>query len=276
MGDRWKLVVDEQGVTIAGDRFELRTAGVQTLPRESTFGDVLGVVESGQMEVIISELQAMTRRSYGQYCALARSLEILGERWALLIVRDLLVSPKQRDQLQRGLPMMPDYILSTRLRELTGAGIVAQVPVDGVVVYELTERGRALEEVVLRLGRWGARMLGERRPDEIVTADSLVMALRAIFQPEEGRGVRVSYEIHVGTIVLHARVADGVLAAGTGPLPDADLSFAPGVAFKKLLSGELGAAEAIARGGVRVTGDARLLELFTRLFRLPEPAAVTD
>jgi DNA-binding HxlR family transcriptional regulator len=273
MGGRWTLAVDQQGMTIANDRFELRTPGVQTLPPESGLDGVLGVVEADAMEGVIAELQSMTRGSDGQYSALA--LEILGERWALLIVRDLLVSPKRVDELRSGLPSMPDYVLSARLRELSGAGIVQALPADGVVVYELTEHGRRLDDLVLRLGRWGARLLGEPRPWEIVTTDSLVMAMRAIFQPDAARGVRVGYEIHVGEIVLHTRVDDGVLRAGAGPLPGADLILAPGTVLKQLLSGELRPAEALARGSIRITGDTRLLELFTQLFRLPEPLAVT-
>src|SRR4051794_10985573 len=101
---RWKLVVDRQGVTITNDRFRLRTSGVQTLSPESATDEVLGVVESGGLEATLDELESMIRRSHGQYCSVARIMETVGERWALLIIRDLLVSPKRFADLMTGLP----------------------------------------------------------------------------------------------------------------------------------------------------------------------------
>src|SRR4051794_21521564 len=159
----------------------------------------------------------MSRRAYGQYCGLARAVEILGERWALLIVRDLLVGPKRFTDLRRGLPRIPTNILSERLKELEAAGVVRRRilprPENGVV-YELTEYGVELEDVVLRLGRWGTQLLGDPRQDEIVTADSLVMALRTTFHPTAAHDLAASYELHVGDIVIHASVHDGHLQAG--------------------------------------------------------------
>jgi DNA-binding HxlR family transcriptional regulator len=129
----------------------------------------------------------MTKRAYGQFCGLVRALEIVGERWALLIVRDLLVAPKRFTDLRQGLPRIPTNILSLRLRELEAAGVVRRRVLprpSGAVVYELTDHGNALEDVVLRLGRWGAKSLGEPGPEDIVTVDSLVMAMRSTFHPE--------------------------------------------------------------------------------------------
>jgi DNA-binding HxlR family transcriptional regulator len=220
----------------------------------------------------------MSKRAYGQFCGLARAVEVVGERWALLIVRDLLVGPRRFTDLRRGLPRIPTNILADRLRELEEAGVVRRRILPrpaGAVVYELTEYGAELEEVVLGLGRWGARRLGDPRPDEIVTVDSLVMALRTTFQPEAARGLRVGYELRMGPVVLHARIDDGALAAGAGPLPDADLVVEAGPALRALMAGELTPAEAIASGGVKLTGDPALLDRFAELFRIgPTPAAV--
>src|SRR4051794_16358232 len=105
----------------------------------------------------------MTRRNYGQYCAVARALEVVGERWALLIVRDLLGGHRRYTDLRRGLPQIATNILSTRLRELEDAGVVRRRVLPrrpGSVVYELTEYGAELEDIVFRLGRWGTRLLG--------------------------------------------------------------------------------------------------------------------
>jgi DNA-binding HxlR family transcriptional regulator len=273
-GPKLKLTVDQQKVTVAGDRFQLTTIGPADESGMLAPDDVmLGFAESAQMETVISELQAMTRRSYGQFCGVARALEMLGERWSLLVIRDLLVSPKTVAELQTGLPRIPADVLSARLREFENAGIVTRP--DGAVRYELTEYGKELDDIILRVGLWGARQLGDPRSDEIVTVDSLIMAMRATFQPRNAKGVRVSYELRVGDIVLNVRVNDGQLVAAAGPLPDADLVFEPGLTLKGLMSGELSAADAIKDRGVRLIGDPALVELFAQLFHIgPDVSSV--
>src|SRR5437588_11310339 len=135
----------------------------------------------------------MSGRTYGQFCGLAHAMELVGERWALLVVRDLVLGPKRFGDLRRGLPRIPTNILSARLKELEAAGVVRRRllprPAAGVA-YELTEYGRELEDVVLRLGLWGAKSLREPLPEDIVTTDSLVLALRATFRPEAARALR--------------------------------------------------------------------------------------
>lgn len=121
------------------------------------------------------------KRSYGQYCGLARVSEVVGERWGLLIVRDLLVRDQRFRDLKRGLPRIPTSVLTNRLKTLEEAGVVQRKLLSSprnTIVYTLTEFGRDLEDIVLALGRWGAKFLDEAEPDEIVTAESLVMALR--------------------------------------------------------------------------------------------------
>ena len=273
---RWKLVVDQDGVTIAGDRFQLTTAPTPFAVDEAVFG----VTESPEMEAIVSELDAMTRRTYGQYCGVARAMEILGERWAPLIVRDLLVSDKTFTDLLRGLPRMPEDVLSTRLRELERTGVIGgrELPAsdgaatDGTVVYSVTDFGRELEDVVIQLGRWGTRLLGEPRPEDVFTPDLLVTALRATFRPERTDGDRVNFELHVFDMIVHARVDGTTLHTGVGSLPDADLVLESGFGLKALLSGELAPADALAGGSVRLAGDPALFTRFTELFRLPRPA----
>ena len=213
----------------------------------------------------------MPKRDYGQFCGLVRALEMVGERWALLIVRDLLVEPKRFTDLRQGLPRIPTNILAARLHELEQRGIVrrrARPAPERAVVYELTEYGAELEDVVVRLGRWGARSLGEPRPDEIVTADSMVMALRATFRPEAARGTRASYELRLGPVVVHAAVAGGRLVAGKGPLPGADLVIESGPPIRALMAGEITPSDAVARGLVRLEGDERLLSRFAETFRI--------
>ena len=105
----------------------------------------------------------MAARDYGQYCSITRALELVGERWALLIVRDLLVGPRRYGELAAGLPRIPSNILAARLKELQTAGVIRRVPHSRVIVYELTPYGRELEPVVLALGAWGFKAMGDPR-----------------------------------------------------------------------------------------------------------------
>jgi DNA-binding HxlR family transcriptional regulator len=276
---QWKLVMDQQGVTITNDRFEFRTVGSQPAAGDDVAMDdaaleaALEGAESSQMEAIISELQTMTRRTYGQFCGLSRALEVVGERWSMLIIRDLLVSPRSLNDLQRGLPRIPTDLLCTRLKELEHTGIIDRTVVSDAVLYELTDYGRELDGITLQLGLWGARMLDEPRPEDIVTPASLIMAMRATFQPEAARGLTAGYEIHLKDIVFHCRIVDGTLIAGEGTLPAPDLVMEPGRMLKPLLSGDLDAREAARTRAFPFTGDPALLVRFAKVFHIPQNAS---
>jgi DNA-binding HxlR family transcriptional regulator len=217
-------------------------------------------------------MEPVAARTYGQFCGLARALELVGERWALLIVRDLLVGPRRFTDLRQGLPRIPTNVLSERLKELEHAGVVRRRALPrpaASVVYELTDYGSQLDDAVMRLGLWGAQSLGEPGPDEILTPDSMTMALRSTFRPEAARGLNVRYELRLGKIVLHARVANGRLTVAEGPLADADLVIEAGPGIKAVLAGEVSPSQAIDSGILRVTGDPALLERFAELFQIP-------
>jgi DNA-binding HxlR family transcriptional regulator/putative sterol carrier protein len=216
----------------------------------------------------------MTGRTYGQYCGLAYALDLVGERWALLIVRDLLLGPRRFTDIHRGLPGIPSNVLSARLKELEQNGIVLRRVVprpESAVVYDLTEYGRELEDVVLRLGLWGARSLGDPQSDETITPAALVVALRAGFQTRAARKLRAGYELHLGEIVVHARVRDGRVEAAEGPLPDADVVLETDTTLRRVMTGELTLDEAVATGRASVTGDPELVARFGELFQLPPP-----
>jgi len=219
----------------------------------------------------------MSTRVYGQYCGFARALEIVGERWAMLVVRDLLVGPKRFTDLHRGLPGIPTNVLTARLKELEESGVVRRRVLprpERSVVYELTEYGAELEEVVFGLGRWGAKSLGEPRPDETVTVDSLIVAMRSTFRREAARKLRVGYELRLGAIFIAIRIDDGTLEVAEGALPDADLVIETGPAIKGLMAGEISPADAIKSGIVHLIGDRRLLKRFVEIFRIaPMPEA---
>ena len=217
----------------------------------------------------------MTTKTYGQYCGVARALELVGERWALLIIRDLLVGPKRYTDLRAGLPKIPTNVLATRLKELDEAGLVerhVQPRPSGAIVYQLTPYGADLDQVVLALGRWGARSLGDLRPGEIVTAEILVMALRSTFQPAAAKvgrgGERVGYELQFGELVVHAVVEGGSLEAAPGPLEGADLTIEALAPLSPLLKGEIDAVEALRTGMVKIHGRPKDLARFAELFHI--------
>jgi DNA-binding HxlR family transcriptional regulator len=202
----------------------------------------------------------------------------ISHRPGLLIIRDLLVGPRRYTDLKQGLPRIPTNILSARLKELEAAGVVERRLLprpEGSVVYALTDYGRELETIVLAMGRWGAQRLDEPRDGEIVTTDSLVMALRSTFHPAAARGLRLTYELRVGDIVIGARVRNGKVVLQAGAFPDPNLVIETGLAVKAIMADEMTPGEALARGLARVIGDPTLLDTFVDLFHIdmPEPRA---
>ena len=221
----------------------------------------------------------MRERNYGQYCGLAYALDLIGERWALLVVRDLLLGPKRLTDISRGLPGIPSNVLSARLKQLDGDGIVARRILprpDGSIVYELTSYGRELEGILLQLGLWGARSLGVPRPGESLTPIALMLALRASFQPAAAKSVKATFELRLGDVVVHARVDRGAIEVGEGHLPDAQLVLESDPTLVEVLTGQVPMQQAIDRGGITASGDEALLESFTALFRLPPPVTEAE
>lgn len=213
----------------------------------------------------------MSERGYGQFCGFARALEIVGDRWALMIVRDLLVGPKRFSDLHAGLPKIPTNVLTARLKQLEAAGVAERRALPrppGGVAYELTPRGRALEDSVVAIGRWGAKLLDAPRDGEVVTVDSLAMALRTTFRPEAAADLRARFEVHVGDIVLHAILDGPAITVGRGPIEKPDLIVESSPALKDLMSGEITPRQALANGAMRITGSRKLFDRFAQVFRI--------
>lgn len=222
-----------------------------------------------------AKLLLMTTRTYGQYCGVARALELVGERWALLIVRDLILGPRRFTDLQRGLGRVPSNVLSSRLKELEESGVIARRALprpSRAIVYELTEYGRELERVVVDLLLWGAKSLGDPGPDDVFSANSFLLGLRVGFRPSAARGLNATYEIQMDGVPFRVRVTDGRLELGDGPAEDPDLRIETDLGLGALLRGEISAAEARRRGVVRIEGKASLLDAFAEMFRLPGAA----
>jgi DNA-binding HxlR family transcriptional regulator/putative sterol carrier protein len=214
-----------------------------------------------------------TTRTYGDGCAIARALDFVGERWALLVVRELLLGPKRYTDLRRGLPNASPNVLSERLRELERAGVVRRrtlPPPAGSRIYELTDWGRELDEIVMSLGRWAARSPNPPSDAPIASADSVVLALRARFEPSAADGLRASYELRLGDDRFRVEVADGELevARGTADHADATIESDPDT-LNSVLWGDRKLAEAQRAGELAIEGDKAAVERFLRLFPAP-------
>jgi DNA-binding HxlR family transcriptional regulator len=217
------------------------------------------------------------RRKYGQGCGTAHALDLVGDRWALLVVRELVLGPKRFTDLRDGLPGIGPNVLSQRLKELEDAGVLRRrtlPPPAGSTVYELTEWGSELEEIVVRLGRWGARSPDMPRVAE-TQPEWLVLGMRAVYEPEEDL-VPTLYEFRFGNEVFWARVDDGSLKVGRGAASAPDAVLTSDVeTVAKLMRGELKSAAALRSGAVKLDGERAAFDRFPALFRFP-PSAATD
>ncbi|KQQ93962.1 HxlR family transcriptional regulator [Leifsonia sp. Leaf325] len=211
----------------------------------------------------------MAARDYGQYGGLSQALELVGERWALLIVRDLLVGPRRYGELAAGLARIPSNILAARLKELQAAGVIRRAPRSRILVYELTPYGRELEPVVIALGAWGYKALSDPRGEQLITPDSMTMDLRTAFRPEVAADLPpTSYAARFGAAELLIRVDGSSLDVTRGHGP-ADLAFVTDSGIRRLISGEMAADLAIESGVVEVLhGRGDLLGRFASTFHL--------
>lgn len=247
--------MDGDGVTISGDSFSLTTNSS----------------DPGNLASVVSALQGVSRATYGQYCGLSRAIEAVGERWGLLVIRDLLVNAKSSAELNHGLPGLPQNLLSMRIKEMAYCRIVEKAgttDTHGGDQYQLTPYGRRLEDVLLAFGRWGSAMLAEPRPEDIITEDSMLVAMRAAFDPEAAAGKSATFELRFGDIVIHVVVEDGQLEVGRGPLAGAPM-IDPGPTLKDMLTRTLTVEDAMATGTVKTTGDPNALDTFISMFALP-------
>ena len=217
-----------------------------------------------------------TMRSYDDGCAAAHALDLVGERWALLVVRELLLGPKRFTDLRAGLPGASPNVLAQRLRELEGAGVVRRrklPPPAASRVYELTDWGMELEPVIIRLGRWGVRSPSKPRDAEL-GVDSLILSFRTMFDPRAAEGLNASYELRLGEDRFRAEVADGrfEVERGGAERPDAIIESDPATLAALVYEGRT-LDEALRSGDIEIDGDRSEVERFLGLFPLPEPAS---
>ena len=222
----------------------------------------------------------MGKRSYGEACGIPRALDRVGERWALMVVRELLLGPKRFTDLRASLPHMSSDVLAQRLRELEENGIVERQvlpPPAASKVYGLTDWGRELEPVLVALGRWGARAPLSEDEQGCMSLDSHIVSLQTLFDPELAGDFAPTVELRLGEHVFALAVVDGRLEASRAPASDPDIVIATDpCTLLGLTHREIELADAIADGTAEVAGDKRAARRFLRLFPLPEPACGGD
>lgn len=211
-----------------------------------------------------------SRRSYHQYCAFARGLDLTGDRWTLLIIRDLLLGPRRYKDLLEGLPGIGTNLLADRLRELEELGAVERAvlpPPAGSSVYQLTEVGQALEPVLMAIGRWGVRFLGPARESDTLVPGTYFVAMRDVFRPELAGGITETFEVRVGARVFEVRIEKERCTTREGQATNPDVIMVMDVeTLNALLVQGLSPKDARASDRVHVHGDPKALDRFVRVF----------
>ncbi len=214
------------------------------------------------------------KRDYGQHCALAKALDVIGSRWTPLMIRELLPGPRRFKDLLDGLPGMGTNLLTDRLRHLEREGIIRRrtlPPPAGSTVYELTEDGRRLEAALFELARWGAPKLRERRKSDALSPRWALLAMKAGFNEEAARGVDETYEFRIDDQVYAVEVNDGAVELFDGPAtsPDAVIT-CDTETFYELGTDPDGVRKAVADCRLASEGDPEAIARCTAIF-VPRP-----
>jgi len=212
------------------------------------------------------------KRTYEDGCATAHALDLIGERWALLVVRELILGPKRFTDLRAGLPGISPNVLTQRLEELEESGLLRRrklPPPAAAWVYELTERGLELEQVIMALGRWGAKspLLLQGHP---LSIDATVLSFRTMFSAEAAGDFEATIELRIGEDRFRATIANGAmeLVRGEAAKPDAVIAAADANTLVEVVYAGRKLGDAIKAGELSVEGDKAAVKRFLTLFPL--------
>jgi DNA-binding HxlR family transcriptional regulator len=202
----------------------------------------------------------MNNKSYHHHCGIAYALDIVGERWTLLIIRELIAGPRRFTDLLRGLPGISSNLLSERLKRLEQQGLLNRrilPPPAGSTVYELTSLGQALEKTMIELEKWGSQFVPTSLEDDsLLSVGSLALTLKTLFRPELALDVNKIYELHLDHEVLQIHINSGELQVRQGEALHADIVFYTEMpTYLGLLTGQIKPGEAISGGLIRIEGD---------------------
>jgi DNA-binding HxlR family transcriptional regulator len=210
------------------------------------------------------------RRLYGQRCGVARALDLVGERWTLLLIRDLMIGPRRFKDILESLPGIGTNLLTKRLRELEEANIVLRrvlPPPAGSTVYELTEVGAGLEPVVFALGKWGRQFMSQPIAGEVSKPGWFMVALRSIFCPKAALRLTARYELRIDGEMFVVEIEDRKIRVGQGAAINARLTLTTDLStLIGLVSRDLTPAAALRNGKAIIDGDRQGLEQFVKLF----------
>ncbi|MEV5795719.1 transcriptional regulator [Streptomyces sp. SID14446] len=218
----------------------------------------------------------MSQRTYDDACGAARAMDVIGERWALLVVRELIFGPKRFRDLRDGLPKASQNVLSQRLRDLETSGVVTRVelgPPASTHAYALTERGRQLEPVLIALSRWGAHVPA---PDEAeMSIDAFMLMLKALYQAPDDQRSTLSVGIDVGADSFTVNTTPDSIDITRATNPDAQVTMRADVGtLRQLTFGEVSADAAVKSGHADIQGPLKLAQQFFRYFEMPALAGL--
>lgn len=222
------------------------------------------------------KLEKITKqRSYDDSCGTAHALELIGERWALLVVRELVLGPRRFGDLRASMPGLSANVLTQRLEGLEKSGLLVRrklPPPASVQVYELTEWGREAEPIILALGRWAVRS-PSHDPDLPLSAVSAMLSFGAMFDKASAGDLAVTLAVRFGQEMFSVVVGEGKLSAARGApeRPDFEISGTPSTVVD-VVYGLTPLEEALAKGLVTLTGDREALRRFSRAFKFPTKA----
>ncbi len=209
----------------------------------------------------------MPRRSYGQFCALALALDRIGDRWTLLIVRELLIRPRAYAELRAALPGIASNLLAERLRQLESHGLISRDEGEsGRASYALTSKGRELEEPIMALVRWGGHWIGDASPDLAFRPEWLTLALRAVLPQATGDLPVIEARVGDGVVHLRSRGTSIEVASGSAHRPAIVVTADPKT-FLGVAAGKLSLVEAVAQGLAEVAGDKKTVRAASAVLR---------
>ena len=219
----------------------------------------------------------MKTRSYNQYCGLAYALDVVGERWTILIIRELVAGPRRFKDLLAGLPEISTNLLSERLKHLEQQGVIHRrtlPPPAGSMVYELTDLGRGLEPMLIELGKWGSQFVPDVPGDAaILHVGSYALTLKTFFRPELAQGLDETYRLQIDGEILQVRIHDATLDVGPGDPRHATMTLRTDMpSYLGLLAGKLAPNVALEQGLIGVEGDTEALERFLDICGIPANA----
>lgn len=220
----------------------------------------------------------MARRSYDHYCAAARALDVIGDRWVLLIVRELLAGPRRYTDLHADLPGISTDVLAARLKDLERDGVVTRrklPPPGAATVYDLTARGQDLRQILMALAAWGAPALATRRQTDAIRAHWFAIPMMDLLSrlAHSRQGV-VNVRLDEGT--FHVRLGQGTASYGDGPADSPDVELTMGAdACLALIESTMTIAEAHSAGTMQITGEGPLADVLTERRQLLDDAPET-